>query len=206
MNTTSTEPAVTVAMMLAMDKNKLIGKDGGMPWFIPGEQVYFKSVTMGKPILMGRVTYDSIGKPLPGRPNIVVTRNADWHADGVHVCTSLNQAIELATTLIEEANEADNPETVKAATVTDGSDSPSVVDSTIEHTANNELVIIGGAGLCREAMPQITRVYLTLIDHEYEGDVWLDSFDWDDWREHKRTDLEHEGLRYSYFVLERKPG
>jgi dihydrofolate reductase len=81
-------------MMMAMDKNKLIGSDGGLPWHIPGELAYFKRITMGKPIIMGRKTYDSIGKPLPGRDNIVVTRNADWTASGVIVAGSLNDAFE----------------------------------------------------------------------------------------------------------------
>jgi dihydrofolate reductase len=82
-----------IAMMMAMDKNKLVGSDGGMPWHIPGEQVYFKRVTMGKPVIMGRKTYESIGKPLPGRQNIVVTRNAEWSADAVSVVGSLDDAI-----------------------------------------------------------------------------------------------------------------
>lgn len=85
-----TEPVI--AMMMAMDKNKLIGSGGGLPWHIPGELAYFKRVTMGKPIIMGRKTYDSIGKPLPGRVNIVVTRNPEWAADGVSVVGSLDEA------------------------------------------------------------------------------------------------------------------
>jgi len=64
------------------------------------------------------------------------------------------------------------------------------------------VVVIGGASLCREAMPITDRLYLTVIDHEYEGDVWLDSFDWKDWQERSRKDLEHEGLKYAYLVLE----
>ncbi|MFT6303721.1 MAG: dihydrofolate reductase [Granulosicoccus sp.] len=83
-----------IAMMMAMDKNKLIGSDGGLPWHIPGELAYFKRVTMGKPIIMGRKTYDSIGKPLPGRANIVVTHNSEWTADGVTVVGSLDDAFE----------------------------------------------------------------------------------------------------------------
>ena len=78
MNSASPHSKIDVAMMLAMDKNKLIGKANGMPWHIPGEQAYFKEVTMGKPIIMGRKTFESIGRPLPGRPNFVVTRNRDW--------------------------------------------------------------------------------------------------------------------------------
>lgn len=83
--------------MIAMDRNKLVGRGGQMPWHIPGEMAYFKSVTMGKPIIMGRKTYDSIGRPLPGRPNIVATRNSDWTADCVHVATGLDDALTKAT-------------------------------------------------------------------------------------------------------------
>ena len=83
-----------IAMMMAMDKNKLIGSNGGLPWRIPGDLPYFKRVTMGKPVIMGRKTYDSIGKPLPGRTNIVVTRNTEWAAEGVTVATGLDEAIE----------------------------------------------------------------------------------------------------------------
>jgi len=164
-------------MMLAMDNNKLIGKENGMPWFIPGEQLYFKEVTMGKPIIMGRKTYDSIGRPLPGRPNFVVTRNSEWKAEGVHTCTSLEQAIE------------------RAMQHYDG--------QTLVSDEPPEVVVIGGAGLCREAMPHTDRIYLTHIDNEYEGDIWFDSFEWNDWVERSRKDLEHEGLNYAYLVLER---
>lgn len=83
-----------IAMMMAMDKNKLIGSKNAMPWHIPGEQAYFKRITMGKPIIMGRKTYDSIGRALPGRTNIVVTRNTAWNADGVTVVNSLTDAFE----------------------------------------------------------------------------------------------------------------
>jgi len=88
--------SIIVGMVMAMDRNQLIGKANGMPWHIPGEQVYFKEATLGKPVIMGRKTYDSIGRPLPGRQNIVVTRNADWQAEGVEVVLSLEAAIELA--------------------------------------------------------------------------------------------------------------
>ncbi|MCL4137484.1 UNVERIFIED_CONTAM: hypothetical protein GTU68_054649 [Idotea baltica] len=168
-------------MMLAMDNNKLIGKDNGMPWFIPGELIYFKQVTMGKPIIMGRKTYDSIGRPLPGRPNFVVTRNSEWSAEGVTTCTSLDIAIDAGETYYAEQNNAEQENT----------------------DASPEIMIIGGAGLCRDAMPQTQRIYLTAIDNEYEGDIYFDSFDWNDWEERSREDKEHEGLKYSYLVLER---
>jgi len=183
-------PNCTVAMMLAMDNNKLIGKDNGMPWHIPGEQVYFASVTMGKPIIMGRKTYDSIGRPLPGRPNFVVTRNDDWNAEGVQVFPSLNAAIEAGVQFY-----ADNK-----------SDTQSERGAVEPPDELPEVMVIGGAGLCCEAMPQTDRIYLTLIDNEYEGDIWFDSFEWSDWQERSREEKDHEGLKYAYLVLERFAG
>jgi dihydrofolate reductase len=90
-----------IAMMMAIDKNKLIGSDGGLPWEIPGELAYFKRTTMRKPIIMGRKTYDSIGKPLPGRTNIVVTRNSEWIAEGVTVVGSLEAAFEAGRQVVK---------------------------------------------------------------------------------------------------------
>lgn len=166
-----------LSMVLAMDKNQLIGKGDAMPWHIPGELAYFKQITMGLPLVMGRKTFDSIGRPLPGRPNYVVTRNTQWNAPGVSVCFSLEEAVVSAA----EYNALQAAET----------------------QSKRDIMIIGGAGLCREAMPDTDRIYLTLIDHEYDGDVWFDSFDWKDWREISRQDNEHEGLKFSYYVLDR---
>ncbi len=84
-------------MALAMDRNRLIGRDNGMPWRIPGEQAHFKEITLGKPIIMGRATFDSIGRPLPGRLNVVVTRSPEWHADGVVIAHDLDSALDSAT-------------------------------------------------------------------------------------------------------------
>jgi len=142
-------------MMMAMDANKLIGANGGLPWHIPGELAYFKSVTMGKPVIMGRKTFESIGKPLPGRANVVVTSNTSWQRDGVHT----------------------------------------------------EIMIIGGAALCRELMPVTERLYLTYIDKAFEGDTWLDSFHWREWTEvsrETRDPNDTNGIAVSYLVLERQ--
>lgn len=165
------ENSAVVAMIMAMDSKRLIGANGGLPWHIPGELAYFKQVTLGKPIIMGRKTYDSIGKPLPGRRNIVVTRNQSWSADGVIVAVSLDEAIADA-----------------------------------RNHAEDELMIIGGASLCREAMPVTERLYLTVVDHEYEGDTWLDSFDWNDWTVKSETTVAPDtsgGLAVTYWVLEK---
>ena len=164
-----------IAMALAMDRDRLIGRDGAMPWHIPGELAHFKAVTLGKPILMGRKTFASIGKALPGRPNIVITRDADWSHEGVDVAHSLDQALTLGRRRADELG-------------------------------TDELVIIGGAAICREAMPVTSRFYLTLIDALYEGDTWLDAFDWSHWRELSRVSPDPAttgGVRIHYVELER---
>ncbi len=84
-----------VSIIVARARNGVIGKDNAMPWKIPGEQAYFKRITMGHPIVMGRRTWESIGRPLPGRRNIVVTRNAAYTAPGAEVAGSLGAALAL---------------------------------------------------------------------------------------------------------------
>ena len=84
-----------LSLIAAMDNNRLIGKDNDLPWHLPADLQHFKSVTMNKPILMGRKTYDSIGRPLPGRQNIVITRN-DIKIEGVTVVNSIDEAISSA--------------------------------------------------------------------------------------------------------------
>jgi dihydrofolate reductase len=85
-----------VSLIVAVSRNRVIGIDNQLPWHLPEDLKYFKSVTMGKPIIMGRKTFDSIGRPLPGRTNIVITRDASWQAEGVEVAQTLVQAMTLA--------------------------------------------------------------------------------------------------------------
>lgn len=82
----------TLTLIAAMGKNRAIGMAGRMPWHLPAELQHFKKVTMGKTIVMGRKTWQAIGRPLPGRQNIVVSRNPDFHAEGVDLATSLEDA------------------------------------------------------------------------------------------------------------------
>lgn len=79
-----------------MANNHAIGKDNKLLWHLPEDLKYFKRITMGKPIVMGRKTFESIGRPLPGRLNIVITRQEDWHHDGVRVAQSIEQALQIA--------------------------------------------------------------------------------------------------------------
>lgn len=90
-----------LSLIVAMAENHVIGRNNQLPWYLPQDLKYFKAVTMGKPIIMGRKTYESIGKPLPGRPNIVVSRNADWQAEGISVKHSLEQALAYGESLLE---------------------------------------------------------------------------------------------------------
>ena len=89
------------SMIVAMAENRVIGINNNLPWYLPNDLKYFKQVTLGKPIIMGRKTFESIGKPLPGRTNIVITRNSDWSASGVKVVHSLDQAYKLAQAVCE---------------------------------------------------------------------------------------------------------
>jgi len=85
-----------ISMITAMDDNQLIGKNNALPWKIPADLQFFKKVTMAKPIIMGRKTFESIGRPLPGRQNIIITRDKTYHADGCDICHSIEQAIKIA--------------------------------------------------------------------------------------------------------------
>ena len=85
-----------ISLITAMDRNRLIGKQNQLPWHLPADFAHFKSVTMNKPIVMGRKTYESIGKPLPGRTNIVLSRNADTQFAGVVCVSSFEEAKQVA--------------------------------------------------------------------------------------------------------------
>lgn len=158
---------------MAMDKNRLIGADGGMPWHLPQEMRYFREVTMGKPLLMGRKTFESIGKPLPGRSNIVLTTQEDWQAEGVIVVHQLEEGLRVAKQNLDQSG---------------------------------ELMVIGGARLCKQAMPLTEKLYLTVINHEFDGDVWLDSFEVGEWREVSSRQVEKSNdndYAYTCRILER---
>lgn len=98
---------IDLAVIVAAAENGTIGRNNALPWHLPEDLRYFKRVTMGKPIVMGRKTYESIGRPLPGRTNIVITRSPDWNAEGVKVVHSLDAALSLAEdiALIDGASE-----------------------------------------------------------------------------------------------------
>ncbi|MCG6310112.1 type 3 dihydrofolate reductase [Vibrio alginolyticus] len=85
-----------ISMIAAMADNRIIGKDNQMPWHLPADFAWFKRCTMGKPVVMGRKTYESIGRPLPGRLNIVISRDETLKIEGVTTVTSIEQALDVA--------------------------------------------------------------------------------------------------------------
>jgi len=135
-----------IALIVARADNGVIGVDNQLPWHLPCDLKYFKQVTMGKPVVMGRKTFESIGRPLPGRTNVVVTRNPDWSAPGARVVTSLEDGLKLA----------------RAQADLDGAD---------------EVMMIGGATLYREAMPFVDRMYVTQVHASPDGDAFFEAPD-----------------------------
>lgn len=92
-----------IAMIAAMANNRAIGKDNALLWNLPNDLKFFKDSTLGKPIIMGRKTFESIGRPLPGRENIVVTLDPDWNHDGVTVVHDLELALQTASHAAEQS-------------------------------------------------------------------------------------------------------
>lgn len=86
-----------ISLIAAMANNRVIGKDNDMPWHLPADLQHFKKMTLAKPVIMGRRTFESIGRPLPGRQNIVITRNSSWSQEGVDVVSSPEQALKLVS-------------------------------------------------------------------------------------------------------------
>lgn len=102
-------------IVAAVGRNGVIGVDGRLPWRIPKDLARFKRLTMGHALVMGRATFESIGRPLPGRTNIVLTRNHDWSHEGVEVAGSLDEAIEIASSRGQDLFVAGGSEVYRAA-------------------------------------------------------------------------------------------
>lgn len=142
-----------LSMIVATADNNIIGKDNDMPWHLPADLAYFKKVTLGKPIIMGRKTYESIGRPLPGRRNIVISRDKNYTpqgkgADGVDVVTSVEQALALVS----------------------GGE------------AVTEVMVIGGGAIYKHCLPNADRLYVTHIKAAIEGDTQFPNYDDGSWQ------------------------
>jgi dihydrofolate reductase len=157
-------------LIFARARNGVIGHNNTLPWHLPEDLAHFKATTLGQPVIMGRKTWDSLPvkfRPLPGRMNIVVTRQTDWHSDGAHVVHSVDEALQACPTEAQPW-------------------------------------VIGGAELYRLAMPLATRVVVTEIDADYEGDAFAPELD-ASWQEASRTThVAANGLHYSLVNWVRK--
>ena len=148
-------PILTVGPV-ARARNGVIGRGGGLPWRLSSDLRLFKALTLGKPVIMGRKTWDSLPKtPLPGRMNLILSRDGAFEPHGALVFEDFSEALSVAR---EQARE-------------DGGD---------------EVCVIGGAALFVMALPKARRLYLTEVDAEVEGDVLFPSFDESQWRETRR--------------------
>ncbi len=170
-------PLPQLVLVVARARNGVIGRDGDLPWRLRSDLQRFKAITVGKPCIMGRRTWDSLPlKPLPGRLNIILSRDESFGARGALVCTTLDEAIEIARETAEE----------------EGAD---------------EICVIGGTALFEKALPRAKRLYLTEVEAEPEGDAVFPAFDEAAWVEvsseaHPAGEKDDHAFRFR--VLERK--
>ena len=138
------EPVKTI--LVAVSRNGIIGRDGDMPWRLSSDLKRFKAMTLGKPVIMGRKTFQSIGKPLPGRPNVVISRDPAFSAEDVKTVHSLSEAIDVARRLAAESG----------------------VD---------EICVIGGGEIYRQAINLSDRLLITHVEADVEGDTSFPTVD-----------------------------
>ena len=160
-----------IVLIAAVDINLAIGKEGKIPWDIKEDLKFFRQNTENTAIVMGRATYDSIGRPLPNRRNIVITRNSKISIPGCEVVSSVDKALILTN------NE-------------------------------DEVMVIGGASLCEQLLPQVNRLYITKIDGEFEGDIYFPKYDDLNWHqvscESHPKDIAN-AYSHHFIVLDRAP-
>lgn len=142
-----------LSLIAALAENRVIGIDNRMPWHLPGDFKYFKAVTLGKPIIMGRKTWDSLGRPLPGRLNLVVSRQPDLRLEGAEVFSSLDEAIARADAWAREQG------------------------------VEELMLIGGAQLYAQALeQGRVDRLYLTQVALQPEGDAWFPVFDDAQWR------------------------
>ena len=157
-----------ISLIVAHDENRVIGFNNAMPWHLPGDLAYFKKTTMGKPMIMGRKTFESIGKALPGRTNIIITRDPNYQKEGIVVVHSLDEALEVAK------------------------------------KENKEIMIIGGEQIFRLALPIADILYVTKIQHVYQGDTYFPEYgtEWKKISESEEFET-NDSIKFSYVVYKK---
>lgn len=169
------ERAPEIVLVLARARNGVIGVKGDLPWRLPEDLKRFKALTLGRPIVMGRKTWESLPrKPLPGRPNIVITGQADYSAPGAMVYADLKAGLTAAA-------------------------------ATPEARETGEICVIGGATLYEQTLPMAARIELTEVDLAPEGDAFSPSVEMADWTVVETSSgVSETGLAYDYVTLKRK--
>ncbi len=162
---------MTISIIAAMSRNRIIGRNNSLPWKLSPDLARFKKLTMGHYLLMGRKTFESLGKPLPGRTLVVISRARDYAPLDVLVAHSIQEALSM--------------------------------------TSGDQVFVAGGAQLYRQTLNLADRLYFTLIDKEFEGDVYFPEFDWSDWElvseeDHAATDT--TPYAYKFLVYKRVHG
>lgn len=151
------KPVKTISLIAAMTGSRVIGKNNNLPWKISEDLNLFKKITMGNILIMGRKTYESIGKPLPGRKNFIITSTAAHHqADSSQADSLFENGKPYYFSSFSDA--------ASAAAVTDGNP-----------------FIIGGASIYAQSIPYADQMYLSVVKKEYEGDAYFPDFDPDEW-------------------------
>ena len=157
----------TVSLIVAVAHNRVIGVNNTLPWHLPEDLKRFRALTTGHHIIMGRKTYESLGRLLPGRTTVIVTRNANYHVEGALTASSLQAAIALCQ-------------------------------------QDDEVFVIGGAELYKDALKLADKLYLTEIDLQVEGDAFFPEFQKSEWKETSReAHTSAQGLAFSYITFER---
>ena len=176
---------MNISLIAAVGNNRVIGMKNAMPWHMPADLKHFKRITLGKPVVMGRKTFDAIGRPLPGRTNIIVTRDPDWRAEGCVVVYSVEQALQAAA----------------------GAVAPGILPpATLVHPCTSEVMVIGGANLFEQLLPRATRIYLTEIKADFAGDSYFPVLPPGHWLERERQDHPADTgnpYPYSFVILDR---
>ncbi|CDX38773.1 dihydrofolate reductase [Mesorhizobium sp. ORS 3359] len=166
-----------IAIYVAIAENGVIGREGGLPWRLSTDLKRFKADTMGKPIIMGRKTYEGIGRPLPGRLNIVVTRDKAWRAEGIEVAHSLGDAIALAK--------------VRGRCM----------------AGVEEICVVGGGEIYAQALPLADRLHVTHVLARVDGDAHFPPIDPSIWQVASAEDFpagEKDSHATRYTVYERR--
>lgn len=166
---------LTISLIAALSENRVIGRDNKLPWHIPEDLKRFKDITAGHPVIMGRKTYQSIGRLLPNRLNIIITRDVSFKIEGAKIVSSLEAAI-------EKASEAEILKQVQDDEM--------------------EIFIIGGGQIFEQAIDRADKLYLTIVHTTIEGDAFFPDYSAFTNVTFKK-DSESNGYRYTFLDLER---